>query len=307
MSQKETVEIWKELHSINFDKDGIIYVSNNYDNFDDLIIKGDIHLKHIEGCCQECDKVNPAYITEKPSKDTQNYKLMRISHGSHSFDFFCTSEELKRKYLEAQDLWTSHPVIFIFENPSLSYDLYDDSIDNKTRKHPAKSWYWIHNSQFDDEKYPENFSMKKYGELFFSIVNTFKLENAYLTNMVKCGMSCSDNSKNKNFLSTTSYNPEIIRNCTEKFLIKEIEILSRQRNDITVFCFGDIVFSQVTKLLSTLKLEKCQVCKLPHPARIMSNEDRKVLLFSKMFAYLRPYLKPNQIDIDFFFDSIVEK
>ncbi len=58
-------------------------------------------------------------------------------------------------------------------------------------------------------------------------------ENAYLSNLVKCGM----NNKKGDFKELEEYDSECVKTCVENILTKEIDAI----NPVVVFCFGNKV------------------------------------------------------------------
>ena len=99
------------------------------------------------------------------------------------------------------------------------------------------------------------FEKGKYDGLFNSIVFTFKLENAYLTNLVKCGLNKDNKHKT---ISQGEYEEKCIETCFGNVLLKEIEALKPK----VVFCFG----SNVNRIFLE-KYKKGTTILLPHPAR----------------------------------------
>ena len=135
--------------------------------------------------CQECED-NSA----NKSSDGE-FSLQIVSHGIHSLDLFKI-----QKFNDYSD-YRDDAVMLVMESPASNLDAcYKEEIDGK---HPAKVWWWADGKSTDERTtYPYGFSSKKYGEFFNSFVHTFKLKNAYMTNLVKCGMLNSDHDKYAN-------------------------------------------------------------------------------------------------------------
>ena len=296
-------KIVKTLHKINFGADdGIIKISDDYDllkncekkPINDKSEKIEFMHNKIIDYCKECDRI--CHIEEN-----DNFKLCNISHGTHTFDFLEACGQNPKEILNNKE-WTDIPVLFLMENPSLDYDIYD-YINNETDgKRPAKKWYWIHsdwtadyqngNGKFEDDTY---LKQGIYGRMVFSLINQYKLANAYLTNAVKCGMSDAkfDDTKENHVSETeaknlSEYKFECIKTCFKKILIKEINALLSNKNDLIIFAFGSRTYWDIKDFMSNnyLKNEKkdinCKIIKMPHPASRLNNDYRKYVLKGKI-------------------------
>jgi uracil-DNA glycosylase len=96
------------------------------------------------------------------------------------------------------------------------------------------------------------------------------LANAYMTNLVKCGL----NNDKDQFRGIGSYNEQCVRTCFTRFLSPEIEALK----PLVVFAVGSTVENWLLKLLDN----GYRVRQLPHPAgrrRGFRDEHYKVLYF----------------------------
>ncbi|MDH5641933.1 MAG: hypothetical protein OEY28_11625 [Nitrospira sp.] len=211
----------------------------------------------IRGYCIACEQDGVSTATEDP-----NFHLTNISHGAHSTDFI-------RALSQRPDTtdWHQEPVVFIYESSSLDYDIYKEVLFNGYRKRPAKEWYWIHNEQ-KPAAFPHAFKRSEYGDFVMSAIQTFRLSNAYMTNLVKCGL----NNENGQFKGIESFNEQCIKNCFSLFLSREIELLKPQ----IIFAVG----AKVEGLVSSLVGKQYFVQQLPHPAgRYLRDEHCKVLYF----------------------------
>jgi uracil-DNA glycosylase len=106
---------------------------------------------------------------------------------------------------------------------------------------------------------------------------TFRLENVYITNLVKCGLNNSDGK----YKGIVDYDPNCVANCYQHFLSKEIEILKPS----VVFAMGSAVHSWLISLLG----ESISIQQLPHPAgrrRGFRDEHYKVLYYWLVLARL---------------------
>lgn len=136
----------------------------------------------------------------------------------------------------------------------------------------------VHNPQ-NKLIYPQEFKGRTYGTLFNSLIFTFKLRNAYLTNLVKCGL----NNDNEEYRGIYKYNYECVSTCYENYLSKEIELVDPK----VVFCFGSSVYDHFYDLYPDDF--PFPVITLPHPAgqrRGFKNEFYRHLYFSMVLEGL---------------------
>lgn len=187
--------------------------------------------------------------------------------------------------------------MFVMENPSKDYKIYEKIEKNengkKYYKRPSKKWYWVHCEQ-ELLDFPNNFKGGKYGKLIASVILTFKLKNAYITNLVKCGLNLENGDK---FKGTSFYNSECIENCYHKFLKKEIEEVAPK----VIFAFGRNTYEWLCKLNTEIK-----IVMLPHPARRQggfTDEFYQTLYFCLIAKWL---LKKRVINDDFYVDLMVK-
>lgn len=246
-----------ELRELNFSK--VIKISEKEGSssysFDKYRRNGFEH--KIEGFCTSCEAKEYNF-----SKKVPDYKLSTISHGAHTTDFL----EAMVNNKPDTSTWHEQPVMFIFESPSVEDKKYDSIIYNDVLKKPVKEWYWIHKDKRYAE-FPEYFEKgKHYGNLVLSMINTFKLKNAYVTNLVKCGL----NNQSGQFKGLEDYSSECIHNCFENILKHETNILQPK----VVFAFSKSVKGWIKKLAPDLP-----VYYLPHPAGRIKNRERKLLYF----------------------------
>lgn len=228
-----------------------------------------MHHKNIVGYCTSCEEkgINTC--------DVEGFRLLNISHGAHTSDFI---KSFTTKYDTTG--WNKSGVMFIMEGPSKDYGIYEDITFTKGnevyKKRPSKDWYWLHQKR-DITGYPHHFKGGTYGEFVASAIVTFRLANAYLTNLIKCGM----NDNNDNFKGIDDYKPECIENCYKKFLEREIDII----NPRVIFTFGSKVYNYVYGHVG----ERVKVVGLPHPAgqrRGFKDEYYNVLYFCMMAKWL---------------------
>ncbi|MCH5162659.1 MAG: hypothetical protein J1G38_04135 [Clostridiales bacterium] len=297
----------KKLHDINFGKDGIVRPIKAQDNAQDYgfemlerpqapqsgkkseWVKRCHKYPENEVCyCVDCDG-----ITDRPcGADNPKMRFTSITHGAHTLDFL----DAHGVGYDTASKWSDKPVLFVFENPgafnSVNYGA--DGVSEPTELPPAKRkpcnwWYWI-NGQ-DDESYtnadfvyPNWFSQKEYGWMVYSAINTFRIANAYVTNLVKCGVG----STVKDYVTTDKYDAKVVDNCVGKHLLKEIAALrgGRENETVTVFAFGERVYNKLTEEETKKALGPCEVHQLPHPANRLSNDYRKYVLLSKILCGL---------------------
>jgi hypothetical protein len=196
--------------------------------------------------------------------DDDSYQLTNISHGAHSSDFF-----LALKTKQDTTAWHQQPLVFVFETPSLDYGIYREVSHQGYNKHPSKDWYWIHGDQ-ESTSYPERFCGGEYGGFVLSAIQTFKLANVYMTNLVKCGL----NNKDGKFKKLSSYKDQTVKNCYSKFLEREISILK----PAVIFAVG----SAVEDWIKWFVKDSYYLQQLPHPAghrRGFRDEHYKAIYF----------------------------
>jgi hypothetical protein len=202
----------------------------------------------VKGYCVRCEKAGYNYCpTDK------NFELKNISHGSAADDILLATHQNDIDFSG----WHNDGVLFLMEGPSKNYDIYEEIEFNGFKKKPTKLWYWIHQEQ-NKGSYPEEFKGGTYGTLFKSIIFTFKLRNAYLTNLIKCGL----NDTNDNYKPLSDYDPKAIKTCYDSYLKKEIEYIDPK----VIFCFGSKVYKFLWEQYATEKFPWI-VIDLPHPAR----------------------------------------
>jgi hypothetical protein len=214
-------------------------------------------LKHnVEGFCTSCEDKGFNYSQKSP-----DYKLSTISHGTHTADF------LEAMGTNKPDVttWHEQAVMFIFESPSIEDKKYELITHKDINKKPVKEWYWIHKDK-EYAEFPKYFEGKHYGNLVLSLINTFQLKNAYITNLVKCGL----NNQQGKFKGIEHFSSDCIRNCFETTLKKEIEILK-----------PNVIFSFGKKVKDWLKIltPDVPVYYLPHPAGRTKNKVRKLFYY----------------------------
>jgi len=197
----------------------------------------------IVGYCTECEQKGFATAIGEPG-----FSLKNMSHGAHSTDLLAA-------LTEKPDVtgWHDEPVLFVYEAPSLDYGIYEPIPHHNVVKRPTREWYWIHRERAPT-RFPDHFKGRTYGDFVLSAICTFRLKNAYVTNLVKCGLNTGDGNEFRGF---ESFQPKCISTCVDRYLQREIEILQPH----AVFAVGAKVYKQVRKTFDTLPLYH-----LPHPA-----------------------------------------
>lgn len=230
----------------------------------------------------------PTAVCHKCEDDSVNessdgeFSLKIVSHGIHSLDLFKI-----QKFNDYSD-YRDDAVMLVMESPASNLDAcYKEEIDGK---HPAKVWWWADGKSTDDHKstderttYPYGFSSKKYGEFFNSFVHTFKLKNAYMTNLVKCGMLNSDYDK---YANLDKFPAECKNNCFDNIFLEEVKALKPK----VIFTLSSKVYNYLTtdKRLNEIKevkgCESLDIVALPHPARCrqgFTNEFYRTLWYCR--------------------------
>ncbi len=298
MSYDKVFKNVQNLHKINFTK--ILSISNYDDNFSlsdkyyDFSENGKYNngrfKGRIENCCHKCDKFNSIKENNVSSADFEkykNYKLENVSHGSHTIDYLNSSgyDTSNIDSMFEINNWNDTPVLFLMENPSIDYEIYEQ-VGNK---YPTKTWYWIHRRLNQPDYMIQNLDnyliQGEYGQMVYALICKYKLANAYLTNIIKCGMNNKNdpNFKSEGYLGTWWYKDECKRTCINEILNKEIQMLCNGYNRIKVFAFGsnaywlakDYFQNSSSKILENLDI---QLVQLPHPSSRLSNNYRKYVV-----------------------------
>lgn len=281
----------QNLHRINFNQ--IIKV-NNYDdnfsltedyyNFNKYVGNGEYQngsFKYgITGCCTKCDSNAILDKNEKWNKKDKidydnyykDYRLKYVSHGSHTLDFLNAANLDK---IDIQDLfknesWIDIPVLFLMENPSIDYEIYNECENGKS---PTNTWYWIHRKlqKPSNVNLDEYLKQGKYGEMVYSLICKYKLANAYLTNVIKCGLNGYKNGKD-DYLGTVWYKDECKSKCLNEIFSKEITILTEGYDQLKIFAFGSNTYWLTKNFLQNKNFGvKIQLVQLPHPSSRLKN------------------------------------
>lgn len=225
----------------------------------------------------------PTTVCHKCEDDSVNkssdgeFSLQIVSHGIHSLDLFKI-----QKFNDYSD-YRDDAVMLVMESPASNLDAcYKEEV---AEKHPAKVWWWADGkSTAESATYPDGFSSRKYGEFFNSFVHTFKLKNAYMTNLVKCGM-LKDSDHNE-YGNLDKFPSECKNNCFENIFLKEVEALKPK----VIFTLSSKVYNYLTadKRLNKIKgvkgCESLDIVALPHPARCrqgFTNEFYRTLWYCR--------------------------
>lgn len=286
------------LHKVNF-QNLIKYKYLNPDNVYQNAFRKDSdnpesrYIVEKNGYCNLCDRdtsYEPADGVRSPG-----YRLTNISHGTHTIDFL-RAFGLSDSEIEARiggNAWIDDPVLFLMENPSTGSDIYDFVEGETDGKRPANCWYWIHGDwqesykkgYFEDSSY---LVQSQYGSMVASLIYQFKLGNAYLTNVVKCGLTDARLEGNEfretGYKNLEDYSRECKCNCIKTILSNEIRALCEDRGQlrpVRIFAFGERPYWIIQDYLNSkdncLRL-KYQVYQLPHPASREKNMYRKHIL-----------------------------
>lgn len=308
----------KELHDINFGENGLIqlndyskitedsYVRVSNKDFFEIPTEAEKYNGHfsekykVKGCCHLCEDKgcstpdNDKLKDEKKQDEYKDYKLCYVSHGSHSIDFLrasgLTDDSIKDKF--ETNNWNTTPIIFLMENPSK--DNKDDPFYGKVKgieKYPTNTWYWIHRQRKTivemQKDYESYLKQGYYGEMAYALICKYKLANAYLTNIVKCGMNFRKEEEGKvvndGYLGTWWYQNDCKINCVEKVLSKEVKALTDNYDRLIVFAFGNNAYWLAKDYLQNTRDEdvqklNIQLSLLPHPSSRLNNTFRRILL-----------------------------
>ena len=307
---REVLETVKRLHDVNFGDGGIIQLrdySREKTSFSSFLNSHNstssddpdpcYNASEIRDYCRFCSGDDMRPNANYKDEEYANCRLYNISHGSHSIDFMESFEWGKERTDNELRKWNDTPVLFLMENPSLDYGIYTFLEDDRDHsgKRPSKKWYWIHRSNKGKEKEYEGdkyLSPRVYGEMVMSLILQNKLANAYMTNVVKCGMCDSAlfetgfskaDEKVKKYLGTAVYTDGCKRNCVQYVLEKEIKALVGNKNRLVIFAFGENSFWLIRDYIFSkrddyLKGVTVQLIQLPHPVAREKNLYRRFLL-----------------------------
>ena len=145
-------------------------------------------VKTVCDICKSDEQISDIKINNTGELKYKDYRLKIVSHGCHSLDLFNKQGLENTAYSNYRD----DGVMLIMESPSSNLSAcYEKPIKDK---YPAKVWWWLEANDTDKPtEYPNEFVSRKYGQFFNSLVHTFKLKNAYMTNFIKCGLLDSSN------------------------------------------------------------------------------------------------------------------
>jgi len=245
--------------------------------FNAYMRNGGQHL--VKGYCLRCESKGCNTCPTDP-----DFKLTNISHGASTDDFLQATNQDKT------DLsgWHNEGVLFLMESPSKNYDLYTEVEFNGHKKKPTTQWYWVH-EEHEAYHYPEQFKGGVYGPLINSIIFTFKLGNAYLTNLVKCGLNNTD----EDYKRLNEYNQDAVTTCYDAFLVREIAIVQPK----VIFCFGSKVYDFLWQQYANAPFP-WRVMPLPHPARAQMGFRRDLYRHSYYSMILEGLFEAGIITID---------
>ena len=255
-----------ELNQLNFND--LLVLDTDIEKYDfNVYMDNDKHF--IKGFCTKCEEKG---FNLCPTDNS--FRLQNISHGATTNDILLATDQQDTDTSN----WKEDGVVFLMEGPSVDRGFYEKNDFNGFSKKPTKEWYWVHDKQ-KNHSYPQEFKGARYGSLFNSLIFTFKLKNAYLTNLVKCGL----NNDNNNYKGINDYNWKCLETCFENYLFKELEILKPK----IVFCFGSSVENKLWDLHNDDY--PFLVIGLPHPAgqrRGFKDEYYRHLYFTKILEGL---------------------
>lgn len=199
--------------------------------------------------------------------------------------------------------WSDIPVLFLFENPSNDKGIYADINIPTYNKRPAKRWYWVsddcHKINFAGKnKHIDSFSSKYYNGMVYSLIDLFKLGNAYVTNVVKCGMNKGNGD---GYLNTVYYKKDCIISCENNILSKEIPVLTKnqEKNSLIIFAFGTRTYKLINEAMDLPSFSSIKpnttLIEMPHPACFLNNDFRPHIIFGQAYFALKKQI-PNEAD-----------
>lgn len=311
MSYEQIFENVKELHKINFNE--IISVKNYSDSFSPVNTGYHDYKFELLGCCHKCEEATCNGVSSDSKERENGYKLQNVSHGSHTIDFLKASgmddnriDDLFKNNSSNKEEWDDTPVLFLMENPSIDYDnMYVPCNCDNFEKRPTNTWYWIHNKKNPpkDIVLDDYLRQGQYGDMVYALICHYHLANAYLTNVIKCGMNKTEIKNGKSiekYLGTNEYDDDCKRKCMTQILLNEIATLTNGYYKLKIFAFGGNaywlskeLFQNINSLdninidVERLKKLKIQIVQLPHPSSRLSNSYRKYIVKGIMNDMLR--------------------
>ena len=260
-----------ELRELNFDK----LITLDFPQIESYTFSDyrQNHYEHypVKAYCVSCETKNWHKAT-----DDRSFQLNYLSHGAHSTDFI----ESLNPPLESLNDWHDEAVMFIYDVP-LEKEIYTEVNYLNYFKRPAKKWCWIEG----EANSPNQFQATKESHFMLSTILTFRLANAYVTHLVKCGMN-----KDQQVKGINSYQEDCIRNCFREFLAYEINIIKPR----VIFAVGAVVEQKLLDLVGNSYL----IQSLPHPKTLqnsLSDEEFQVLYF---WLILRTLFKTSVITME---------
>lgn len=297
MDVKQLLDNVKQIHRINFQD---IITIDGYDEnfaFNDKYydIENQRFRNQVISCCHRCEEKNCNTVIVDGNSNSkeykyQSYKLENVSHGSHTIDFLnasgLTENDIIQKFKTG---WDDTPVLFLMENPSVNYhNMYHICND----KYPTNAWYWIYGKKelLDNNDLDDYLKQGWYGDMVYALLNYYKLSNAYLTNIIKCGMNNKGSFeneeeayKNEKYLGTKLYKEQCKKTCMTNILANEIKCLTNNSNKLKVIAFGKNSYSLAKEFFQynddeTVSKLNIQLVQLPHPSSRLSNIYRKYIV-----------------------------
>lgn len=297
MDIKQLLDNVKQIHRINFQD---IITIDGYDEnfaFNDKYydIENQRFRNQVISCCHRCEENNCNTVIVDGNSNSkeykyQSYKLENVSHGSHTIDFLnasgLTENDIIQKFKTG---WDDTPVLFLMENPSVNYhNMYHICND----KYPTNAWYWIYGKKelLDNNDLDDYLKQGWYGDMVYALLNYYKLSNAYLTNIIKCGMNNKGSFeneeeayKNEKYLGTKLYKEQCKKTCMTNILANEIKCLTNNSNKLKVIAFGKNSYSLAKEFFQynddeTVSKLNIQLVQLPHPSSRLSNIYRKYIV-----------------------------
>ena len=166
----------------------------------------------LKGFCTRCEQ---AGCNTCPSDLT--FRLQTMSHGATTKDAASNREDIHLLTGKKKE-----GVIFLNGGTKCWLGILSASRIQRNKKKPTREWYWVHDKQ-QSFHYPQEFVGGRYGTLFNSILHTFKLfGNAYLTNLVKCGL----NNDSNRYKGIAEYDWKCLETCVDNILMKEIQLIN---------------------------------------------------------------------------------
>jgi hypothetical protein len=212
------------------------------------------------GFCKSCE--------ENKFFKNSDYRLDLISHASDTTDY---EELLGQLPNNTTFRLITVPIMFALESPGGDYG-HGTTYDGTNKRPPLNTYYFVPNPKDLNYNWPINIEKLSYlySPYFAYLMNKFNLNNVYITNVIKCGLTPKSDLQLTPFrgLKNPKRTEYMVRsNCYKEIFSKELKIFK----PLIIFAFG----SNTYKCLDFAKKDypNISIRQLKHPKARMSKKD----------------------------------